>query len=156
MTSVAITFPNLRTSFLPVGRVPICISLACSHSMAYLGASSTLPAPRHRCLAAPARAARSQPPPTKLTRNKLPQHSACVSRDLLVYEMGWWVHRVSNQFHSRVQGWTWKVLSGWGRGVVESPAQLIKAQCRPPSGMMPGTPLDQCLWRGDPGRTYRQ
>lgn len=44
--SVAIAFPNLRTSFLPVDRVPICISLTCSHSVAYLGASSTLPSPR--------------------------------------------------------------------------------------------------------------
>ena len=49
--------------------------------------------------------------------------------------------------------------AGRGRSLargVESPVQLIKAQCRPTSGMMPATPLDQCLWRGDPGRTYHQ
>ena len=41
--------------------------------------------------------------------------------------------------------------AGCGRSLargVESPVQLIKAQCRPTSGMMPATPLDQCLSAG--------
>lgn len=106
------------------------------------------------CLEAPARAAgslgRSLPQPNWLKTNFLSILLAPPVTSFVRWSGGHTGFRISSIAEAR---------AGRGRSLarrVERPVQLIKAQCRPTSGMMPATPLDQCLWRGDPGGTYHQ
>ena len=127
MTSVATAFPNLRAALLPVGRVPFVPPWPAATVSHVWGPPPHFQPPATDA-ASPRQSSsitRTQPSPTKPTRQTC--STSCLGSPVTASFVRW-VHRVSDQFHSRVQGWTWEVLSRGVGGGVESPVPLIRAQ----------------------------